>query len=98
MKKHAMLPAPTFGSRRTKILRSPEDRAQLQGAVLEVVDDEGQTHYLFQSKLWLDGVGWSMTIKSIRHDIVSHVGPFWNERDAWAATQEALVAKGYMAE
>lgn len=94
MYKESLLPMPTSGRRRTKVLRSKSDRAQLQGAVLKTGEEDAWDHFV-QIKLWTQGLGWSIILKDPRHNTVVDVGPYWREEEAWKATREVLASKGY---
>ena len=93
--KHSLMPVRTEGRRRSKRLTTEDEGTQLQSAVLEVEDAEGDTHYLLQVKFWTHLRGWSMALFDGDHNIVALAGPRSREDACWKDCVRVLEAKDY---
>jgi hypothetical protein len=93
--KHSLMPVRTESSRRSRRLVTEDEGTQVQSAVLEVEDPDGDIHYFLQNKFWTHWRGWSMALYDGQHNLVVLAGPHRREDSCWRDAVRVLKAKGY---
>jgi hypothetical protein len=93
--KHSLMPVRTDGQRRSRRLATEDEGTQLQCAVLEIEDTDGDISYFLQVKFWTYQHGWSMSLFDGDHNLVALAGPHSREESCWKDVVRILEAKGY---